>query len=164
MREILFRGFHKNPNGPDTAIINGEPVRGEWVYGSLFHDPDLDTYAIMGFEYSVGDSGPERAETWFDVIPSTVGQYTGLTDKSGMKIFTGDILRADRIACDAVGVVCLGRYRIFGSEKTHLGFFLHWSGTDEFLLRSDLGYWNARCEIVGNIHENPELPKWGGEK
>ncbi len=38
MREILFRGFHKNPNGPDTVIIDGKPVRGKWVYGFFWKD------------------------------------------------------------------------------------------------------------------------------
>ena len=77
-----------------------------------------------------------------DFIPETVGQFTGLTDKNGTKIFEGDIL----------------------SEKGYL-FVVVWNqGWAQFRL-SYIGRciqypeWNrgVQMEIVGNIHDNPEL-------
>ena len=86
MREILFRGFHPC-DGPDTIVVDGEKVRGEWVYGY---------YAYMG---PTGKENhyiaPEYASAFYgkEVLPSTVGQYSGLDDSDGRKVFEGDILK-----------------------------------------------------------------------
>lgn len=82
--KILFRGFHLDNNGATTITLNGEKIKGEWVYGSYL--PRTRTIAkeveerrgIIKFKY-------------FLVLPETVGQWVR-TDKDGKDIFKGDII------------------------------------------------------------------------
>lgn len=86
MRELLFRGFHPC-NGPDTIVVDGEKVKGRWVEGYLYITHPGE-YEIGGYceEYNI-----ERYT--YNVLPSTVGQYSGLDDSDGRKVFEGDILK-----------------------------------------------------------------------
>ena len=86
MREILFRGFHPC-DGPDTIVVDGEKVKGRWVEGYLYVT-HTGEYEIGGYceEYNI-----ERYT--YNVLPSTVGQYSGLDDSDGRKVFEGDILK-----------------------------------------------------------------------
>lgn len=131
MREILFRG---------------KTDKGEWVHGDLLH-PDLygNGYAIEDFT--------KGKNNCCDVLPKTIGQYTGLTDKNGKKIFEGDILEfSDRL--------------VIVFWHTHLGCwdsnFLKFTNKDNS--RDDMSplNWEYKSNVVGNIHDNPEFMK-GGE-
>lgn len=127
MREILFRG---------KQIINGD-----WVEGNLLI-PDLsnrDTQILMSTDtYCIRN-----------VIPSTVGQYTGLTDKNGKKIFEGDIIDTpDRL----VKVVWLA-----GNAQFDLHFIRY---KDEVAITNFKGIHMhdlKEYEVIGNIHDNSEL-------
>ena len=77
------------------------------------------------------------------VIPETIGQYTGLTDKNGKKIFEGDI-------------VAFGEYRYTVEWKQdRIGY--GYTETADRMLECD----GEHCEVIGNIHDNPELLKEG---
>lgn len=82
MREILFRGFHPC-EGPETIVVDGEKVKGRWVEGSLLTYKDGTTFVCCE------DYIPDVLNK-YEVLPSTVGQYIGLTDKNGKRIFDGD--------------------------------------------------------------------------
>ena len=122
MREILFRGKRLGD--------------GEWVDGSLFIDEKKDKHEILvGYvNYRVG----------WEVDPKTVGQFTGLTDKNGKRIFEGDILRYDRY-----------RYSVIFEEGAfNCDGFLDNSMDCPYCAFSQGTY---HFEVIGNIHDNPEL-------
>lgn len=143
MRELLFRGFHPC-DGPDTIVVDGEKVKGEWVEGSLIHrtsyygEPCDNYFIVTGGEF---DSDYYDAEK---VLPSTVGQYVNIDvhreawpQSEKHKIFTGDMLgewgedeNGNECVC-ALGVVTYwereGRY-VLADEN---GFCNDWTLEDE---------------------------------
>lgn len=144
MREILFRG---------KRVDNGRWVEGQYTCEE--YEPHLqkvlhiDRIAIAGACVSVG------------VIPETVGQYTGLTDKNGLtKIFEGDILciKKRNGTKSRICFVCFGEYIDADSAFDNyrcIGFYIKIFDTCctiGVLWDSEFEY-----EIIGNIHDNPEL-------
>lgn len=137
MREILFRGKRTTKN--------------EFVYGSLYVGGRKDGKCeIANYNREVNI---ERFA--YDVIPETVGQYTGLTDKNGKKIFEGDIVKEED--CVHNGEVQIyGRKWVVYFDK---GVFFGWRkgykscGLSKFIPNI------SGIEIIGNIHDNPELLK-----
>ena len=145
MREILFRG--KRLQG------------GEWVEGYFFKSdinkkeresgkatiiftPDCDTFIMV----------PECHDS-FMVVSDTVGQYTGMKDKNGKRVFEGDIVhclaRMDEANC--VVIFEEGEFRLV-PEKNCTTYV------------TGGGYHALRCfvkEVIGNVHDNPELLKGG---
>ena len=85
MREILFRGFHPC-DGPDTIVVDGEKVKGRWAEGSLLTYKDGTTFVCC-------EDYIQDVLNKYEVLPSTVGQYSGLDDSDGRKVFEGDILK-----------------------------------------------------------------------
>lgn len=157
MREILFRGKTKAIAG---CPYNNGKSDGEWVFGYIF--PDLGAMKIRQFE-------PDRPEcNDYEIDPETVGQYTGLTDKNGVRIFEGDILDVSSdVAYGGVAVHRLGYFVV----EFHNGCFMKSALDDPQLSFFD----NAKRKglyhfistdihkIVGNIHDNPEILKGGGD-
>ena len=144
MREILFRG---------KRVSNGE-----WVIGGIikvFH-PNYDCENEEEFLSQKPNCYCICAKNKdFFVEQASIGQYTGLTDKNGNKIFEGDIVKNNR---KEISVVTYGRHNIgccgccYDSHDS-VGFYLK----DEFgHAESDEDVWTD-VEIIGNIHDNPEL-------
>ena len=138
MREILFRGKRHKDYGEG------------WVYGVPFFDYAGD--CIMK-----NDTGEKV------VTPDTVGQFTGLTDKNGKKIFEGDILSIAR-RMDGMGTY------YFPAIEYPVNVVVKWDMCSWMwaTLAEDTRYisfpdaWcHYECEVIGNIHDTPELI--GGE-
>lgn len=124
MREILFRGKRMD--------------NGEWIFGYYFQKKNLLSEDGLPVKHCITDIPPFGTK----VDPETVGQYTGLTDKNGKKIFEGDILELDgedgffEVEYDddrAMFVIC-GDYTTFYFDNL----------------------WNE-VEVIGNIYDDPEL-------
>lgn len=133
MREIKYRG---------KRIDNGEWVTGYYVKAERLNK--------NGYEYFIIEEQAEGAT--YHVLPETIGQYTGMKDKNGTEIYEGDIVRRDDHSI--FGVVKFGEYSQPFNDgfSKHIGFYIDW--TDMF--RCDLDYWAERCEVTGNLHDNPE--------
>ena len=152
MREILFRGKL------DERID-------EWIEGSIWHDSNSSTH-IIGYRYWGEMSKDDLLDidliSW-KVIPETVGQYTGLTDKNGKKIFEGDIVRLtdEHNEMEWTAVVVFGNPNGDYSWGWQLNDIEEFDGNKDILLWVDMEESGAYCEIIGNIHDNPELLEGG---
>lgn len=152
MREILFRG---------------QTEKGEWVIGNLFKDIDLEMYMIQGFNYYHDEDGLQREYFSDNVIPETVGQYTGLTDKSGTKIFEGDIVKthyANAQKADFIETVVFhnGKFCGFYENNGCKQWATLYDGTPHLAI--DKSVYMDSVEVIGNIHDNPEFLKGGDGK
>ena len=128
MREILFRGKRKNT--------------GEWLEGNYVHASEGEgTYEYeQHFIQIVPRYGGLGAA--YEVIPETVGQWTGLTDKNGKKIFEGDIVY------NGSGDPGIVKW-FYGS------FVIHFTNGDVWDVSQYIK--EEYTEVIGNIHDNPEL-------
>ena len=134
MREILFRG---------KRLDNGD-----WVYGYYVHIGPVSCQRA----YII----PEYASSLYvnEVDPSTVGQYTGLKDKNGKRIWEGDIIDASAEWWDASGPAG------HSSPIIPVEWREYYCGFDPFAnYDCDCGVfiYANNCIVIGNIHDNPEL-------
>ena len=140
-REILFRGFNKKNS--------------KWLYGYYFVN--------RGQHFVVDDeiqTNPLAHWTDIEVDPDTIGQYTGVKDKNGNKIFEGDIVRFSYITdgIKPIEIECLAKVVFEDGSfmikcvKGHIH-----NNMQRALFAMD--YFNIKVEVVGNITDNPELIK-----
>lgn len=143
MREILFRAKAINR---DTGYHRTKYKNGDWVYG-LIIKPHYDDFPTIPMEMRNTDG-----IGGIDVDYKTVGQFTGLTDKNGKKIFEGDIVKIIAPISDFDdngGKIIVGEM-IFDDAC----FWLKGYGG----VAPYAPYWNeCELEVIGNIHDNPEL-------
>ena len=131
MREILFRGKRTD--------------NGDWIEGYYSYSPEIDKHMITTLDLA-HPCGTDLS--FYQVISETVGQFTGLTDRNGKRIFEGDIVeRGDRIWVIEYDVMFA---QFVMKTYTDKGVFWHRSFE---IISSE---W---CEVIGNIFDNPELLK-----
>jgi hypothetical protein len=144
MREILFRGQIRR-YGEKVRMGDGQKLPSRWVYGGVLQG--VGDHSII-----YGGENPEDPADGLDklaVYTDTIGQFTGLTDKNGKKIFEGDIVHGISIWDEANLVVIFedGEFRMVLSEQ----YKEYKPGWGFYAVR------NFNKEVIGNIHDNPEL-------
>ena len=157
-----------------NALYRGKRAdNGEWVYG--YYVKDVRSYGLVS-----NPSYREEHQIWYnkdnkqvcaEVIPETVGQWTGLTDKNGIKVFDGDIVKDDNLdtilLCDTrkskrtgIAIVKYGLHDVPSDDPfcwgKALGFYFDgdtlyptpamYEESDEFFF-----------EIIGNFYDNADL-------
>ena len=156
MREILFRGQTRK-NGEKVEMATGEKVPGHWVYGGIF--PGTGDYSII-----YGGETEKDLERHI-VYSETVGQYTGLKDKNGKRIFEGDMIKPFDDEVDKMVVefhhgqflLCL-----YGDRGYMAEYGWEEEGNYGCFEAEPLSSYGDDIEVIGNIHDNPEMLK-GGE-
>ena len=166
MREILFRGKCKET--------------GKWYKGQYINlhkttycfkedyeaDKNNDIHQIV-FEHMT-DWGLPNQHLRVDVFPETVGQYTGLTDKNGIRIFEGDIIRYTRTNkyapdCSFHKQDLVSIHLVLWDSSVSAFVQQHYSLNDKRIVgKGSAVLYDDRAkenivEVIGNIHYNPEL-------
>ena len=129
-RKILFRGKSIEPSTEGMWIEGGLLVHGNCSY--ILPNNPITPFGIAKYR----------------VDPETVGQFTGMTDKNGAKIFEGDIMH-------------------FGSKYGSISDVKYIEDNAGFLIKDRWGDWHwlynvvksTNCEVIGNVFENKELLK-----
>ena len=158
MREILFRGKRAD---------NGEWIEGYYAkqsnHACFAHELKYQHFIFKDVCLDFNLGGLQE----FEIIPETVGQYTGLTDKNGRKIFEGDILRGFEYPfCSNIN----GEFNYFAEivwfdDSSAFGIYTFKNPKSNVRGISEgntdyLEYFNAdKWEVIGNIHDNPEILK-----
>lgn len=151
MKYILFRG---------KRVDNGE-----WVYG-YYYESKISGCFILSPKIKVRKKDGIVVNDSFEVakvIPETVGQYTGLTDKNGKKIFEGDIISAITLDTgnEQRAVVCFGNFIDENNGDEYIGFYIEFDGIKTTITQLAMEECKNRIEVIGNIYDNQELLKRG---
>lgn len=148
MRKILFRGKRKD--------------NGEWIYWNIYGE--LCRLSGKRERLAISKTAGEHYYHYIYqirqlIIPETIGQYTGLTDKNGKKIFDGDIIKA---LSDSGNTSCITSVGIGNCKETSddgttaIAVYTTYFSDGYYVLPTNKKYKN-RTEVIGNIHDNPEL-------
>lgn len=167
-----------------TIKFRAKASNGEWHYGDLEHSP-IGKYCRI---HEYWDNGLYKSR--YDVEPDTVGQFTGLYDKNGKEIYEGDIVKWLQVRsatsnvmeppenyierCMDVVVFGAGAFTVEEANYPDMAFLCkdyHYNETDLFEWVFNLDDFPGIttddmyiCEVVGNIHDTPDLFEKGGEQ
>lgn len=143
MKEIICKGKQLNSK--------------EWVKGQLIRVGDRcfiiydDDYTYLSTLFGEPQLVVRR---FYEVDPETIGQWTGLRDREGVDIFEGDILEGNWLGDRRKGRI------VFIDEIASFGIVFE-GRKDPCAVLNKMewftGHNDHRCEIIGNIHDNPEL-------
>ena len=137
MRDYLFRG---------KRIDNGEWVKGYYIKATRhWHEHGIHEEWIA--VDTIQNGGWCNVRSKYAVIPETVGQFTGLSDKNGKKIFEGDVVDI-LTENEEAGIVTYDEGCFYVKADGFSIDFRNNINGDDLL-------------IIGNIHDNPEILKWG---
>lgn len=137
MRQIKFRGKRKD---------------GVWVFGDFF---DTRHSTFCNYMPTIIEDGGAEPSDFHLVDPDTVSQFTGLVDRNGKEIYEGDVLEYD------TGKRYVVVYSTEGLDSNTNDFYI-----GAFMLKDDHNFHELICsvtrpyryaEIIGSIHDNPEL-------
>lgn len=161
MREILFRGQTRR-YGEKVRVGDGKKLPSRWVYGGVLQG--VGDHSII-----YGGENPNDPSKEFDkwiVYTDSIGMFTGLFDKNGTKIFEGDVFQLE----DDINAVVIFHDGSFRLESHGLCGAWTESGFDECgggygIIDCDPIDWYTiyDMEVIGNIHDNPDLLKGDAE-
>ena len=162
MREILFCGKRlDNGEWADGYLYEHEPALVGIVSENDVPEPSKWFVTRTGF----ADWNMPRPVEFVEVDPSTVGQYTGLKDKNGKRIFEGDMIKPFDDEVDKMVVefhhgqflLCL-----YGDRGYMAEYGWEEEGNYGCFEAEPLSSYGDDIEVIGNIHDNPKMLK-GGE-
>ena len=148
-REILFRAKAINR---DIGIHRTNYKNGDWIYGLVTRLYD------NRFENLPAEMRDISGVIGIEIDHNTIGQYTGLTDKNGVKIFEGDIVKGTAYSATTIGVIVwIDEISSFGVRRVNAPNPTAWENSS--ILRCvSLGKTDEfAAEVIGNLHDNHEL-------
>ena len=142
----LYRGFCRNENGTETIVLNGEKIKGDWIYGGLYVNSRIydikATHLIMEVVDGFGMIEPPMAKP-YEVIPETVCEAVReTTDINGKQIFEGDIIRENYYFCNSTRKV---KY-----NYDHSGFGAYSHGCEQRQMSKEEA---EHYEVIGTIFD-----------